>query len=359
MVYKKSETAGGGATPLGSQYKGSGGIGCVKLLRYYDTKAVRSNRKVGGHSRTDNKIDKGANTNYNSNMMNYNSENKNVSEAHSKPLVPYCLSNLVSSKKIAFTLAEVLITLGIIGIVAALTIPALVSAYRKKMVETRLRKTVSVITEVIKRVEADEGNIDYLFNGVTSADQLTLQREFAQNYILKYLNNAKLCNTQKTEKGRDCLYKTIINGQERTKFNEFVDGQHINKIVLSDGTGFWIQYPLANSTYDYTVTIDLNVSKDKMYNGIDYFQFRLIKNKSKNTYYISSINGSQSESYWEPYLPHCTSDTLSYPDGSKLNWAQLCENPYLDNYYGFGTSFCSSMIECNDWKIPDDYPIKF
>ena len=55
-----------------------------------------------------------------------------VSEAHSKFLVPYCLSNLVSSKKPAFTLAEVLITLAIIGIVAAMTIPTLIANYQER-----------------------------------------------------------------------------------------------------------------------------------------------------------------------------------------------------------------------------------
>ncbi len=38
----------------------------------------------------------------------------------------------------AFTLAEVLITLGIIGIVAAMTIPNIINGYNKKVVETRL-----------------------------------------------------------------------------------------------------------------------------------------------------------------------------------------------------------------------------
>ena len=36
-------------------------------------------------------------------------------------------------KKLAFTLAEVLITLGIIGVVAALTLPALISNYKKQV----------------------------------------------------------------------------------------------------------------------------------------------------------------------------------------------------------------------------------
>ena len=52
---------------------------------------------------------------------------------YKKCLVPVCPNALLPGKKIlAFTLAEVLITLGIIGIVAAMTIPTLMSKYRKE-----------------------------------------------------------------------------------------------------------------------------------------------------------------------------------------------------------------------------------
>ena len=43
----------------------------------------------------------------------------------------------------AFTLAEVLITIGIIGIVAALTLPTLIGNYRKSVVENKLKSTYS------------------------------------------------------------------------------------------------------------------------------------------------------------------------------------------------------------------------
>ena len=42
--------------------------------------------------------------------------------------------------KKAFTLAEVLITLGIIGIVAAMTLPTLIGKYQKKQTVTQLKK---------------------------------------------------------------------------------------------------------------------------------------------------------------------------------------------------------------------------
>lgn len=50
-------------------------------------------------------------------------------------------------KKIAFTLAEVLITLGIIGVVAAMTMPVLIQNQREKVVVTQLKKSsVSVFS---------------------------------------------------------------------------------------------------------------------------------------------------------------------------------------------------------------------
>ena len=52
--------------------------------------------------------------------------------ALSNSLVPQCLSPLVPLRKSAFTLAEVLITLAIIGVVAAITIPSLVKNYNEK-----------------------------------------------------------------------------------------------------------------------------------------------------------------------------------------------------------------------------------
>jgi prepilin-type N-terminal cleavage/methylation domain-containing protein len=60
-------------------------------------------------------------------------------------------------RQAGFTLAEVLITLGIIGVVAALTIPGLIASYQKKVVETRIKKFYSVIQQAVKMKEANDG----------------------------------------------------------------------------------------------------------------------------------------------------------------------------------------------------------
>src|SRR5574344_429982 len=76
-------------------------------------------------------------------------------------------------KKSAFTLAEVLITLGIIGVVAALTLPSLIENHNKKVWVTSLQKNYSVLEQGFQKMKADDG-VDNLedtevFQGVKRA----------------------------------------------------------------------------------------------------------------------------------------------------------------------------------------------
>ncbi len=100
-------------------------------------------------------------------------------------------------KKYAFTLAEVLITLGIIGIVAAMTIPTLFQSYKKKMVETKLVKVSSLINQAIKFSTIENGDTTTwkFFGGSTSS---TATYEDALEWYNTYL--ADYLKTQKVEK---------------------------------------------------------------------------------------------------------------------------------------------------------------
>ena len=64
----------------------------------------------------------------------------------------------------AFTLAEVLITIGIIGVVAAMTIPTLLANYKAKKMRTQLLRANSIIQQAAMHAKADEIDLDEVIN---------------------------------------------------------------------------------------------------------------------------------------------------------------------------------------------------
>ena len=88
----------------------------------------------------------------------------------------------------AFTTAEVLITLGILGVVIAMTLPALIGHYQKKVTVEKLKTIYSKLSEVIKISETD--------NGVVNSWDYTLSSdEFVKIYLAPYIKNFKINNS--------------------------------------------------------------------------------------------------------------------------------------------------------------------
>ena len=89
-----------------------------------------------------------------------------------------CVGNLKSA---AFTLAEVLITLGIIGVVAALTLSMIIPNLEAKKTEAKLKKFYTVIAQATRQSEADNGDWSNWGNPKTPKD-------FYDLYYKNYLN---------------------------------------------------------------------------------------------------------------------------------------------------------------------------
>lgn len=83
--------------------------------------------------------------------------------------------------KKAFTMAEVLITLGIIGIVAAMTLPALIGNYQKKVTATRLKRSYTVIAQTIERSKVDYGDVSGW-----RLDEIAGSAQANRDYITEY-----------------------------------------------------------------------------------------------------------------------------------------------------------------------------
>ena len=116
-----------------------------------------------------------------------------------------------NSRKKAFTLAEVLITLGIIGVVAALTLPSLVANYRKQQYVNSLKAGYSILNNGFRTMMADE-NIDdiedsELFSVIKSvgSDTDTVASEQAAAKVLsKYFQKARLISRADLITKSDC-----------------------------------------------------------------------------------------------------------------------------------------------------------
>ena len=177
--------------------------------------------------------------------------------------------------KKAFTLAEVLITLGIIGVVASLTIPTLVNNYRKKQFETGLKKEYSVLLQALDMYKQDNET------PLKREDTDQLHAEF-KNKIKPYLkilvdcgdsqaggSEAKCVQNGNFTQDKKYTYKTYSGNIANV--NLFDDGQ----IILNDGSHMLFENP--GGGIPVYVSIDVNGYK-KLPNkwGEDVFTFQLM-----------------------------------------------------------------------------------
>ncbi len=226
------------------------------------------------------------------------------------------------SLKRAFTLAEVLITLGIIGVVAAMTIPTLISNYKKSVVESQLKKVNSTLAQVFVRSEFENGQMGNMVASPENAEK------FFVNYWKPYLKISKMCETYsdcgydsnfafvKPDGTRDDL--VVIHGSRRAFIG--MDGfiYIVCLYTVSDATGL----PKSDTSI---IIVDLNASAPPNKFGQDVFVFEYVSGKS--------VFPRRSGYTDEEIKADCSAT-------------------------GRGLA-CAELIRRNGWKIPDDYPIKF
>lgn len=217
--------------------------------------------------------------------------------------------------KIAFTLAEVLITLGIIGIVAAMTLPALLAKYQKIETVARLKKFNSTMQQAILFAEKDYGEVktwDIAFPwSYNPSTWNNLTKTFLGKYILPYIKYASL------ETVSDC-----DDPDAHLRLN-FYDGSNA---CVKNGV-----------CMDFTFDVNGNKKPNKL--GVDRFVYLLCP-KNTNWYWVDGHR---------VFGPNSSASTYN-------NRARLLENC---NSTFNGSGICARLIELDGWEIKDDYPIKF
>ena len=94
--------------------------------------------------------------------------------------------------KKAFTLAEVLITLGIIGVVVAMTLPTLIQKQQDVATVSRLEKTYSILSQAVMSAQQEYGEID--FWTIVDNNQESTRENFAR--VEPYLKKVRKCDNE-------------------------------------------------------------------------------------------------------------------------------------------------------------------
>ena len=120
-------------------------------------------------------------------------------------------------KKCAFTLAEVLITLGIIGIVAAMTLPALINKSQQMILKNQFKKTYSTLTQALLKAQADYGSVPLCHYGLNRSVSppatggtymsSSVECEAFKPFLFKNLNIVQTCEDNAYPKGCIPKYK--------------------------------------------------------------------------------------------------------------------------------------------------------
>ena len=234
----------------------------------------------------------------------------------------------------AFTMAEVLITLGIIGIVAAMTLPSLIQNHQKKVLTTQLKRTYSVLAQAIERSKADYGDssgwgMEQYYNSESStANAKEIVKIFASKYLVPYLSKVEVHEWVTLE---DIGYKSITD-------NGTTDGESSKTqglvLVLNDGSVLRISMA-----------------------GYNYGTEDAPDNKLTNVYILADVNGKRG--------PNQTGkDIFAFyfqTQNGNFRFYSWSRTPVLDRnknleYCQKVPKTCGQLIMQDGWEIKDDYP---
>lgn len=212
----------------------------------------------------------------------------------------------------AFTLAEVLITLGIIGVVAAITIPSVINDAQDKQYKAMFKKQYSVIAQAIQLVYAKENT--YITPQTDGWEKMpyyvcAIGKELksigsgikcevisnSQDYTINSIPKNKNVHWHKNEEWFDKTGKPLaMNGGG-------ADGYGLLTFLLPDGA-------LINFNCGYEVFIDVNGYKKPNTVGRDIFYFFIKDNQFTPVFWTSergnNVNGCSGAANWTTLTPY-------------------------------------------------------
>lgn len=248
------------------------------------------------------------------------------------------IKNKMSALKkiVAFTLAEILIVLGIIGIVAEMTIPSLVVNTQKQIYLTQLKKAYSSFNQALTAITVANG----CPNDFKCVSSLSSSTDFG-NELANYFKITKNCGEVDNTKCFPTKTLKSFNPAFAFSSDPMLD-QVLYRFITADGIAyayFWYNCP--NNTFNYSanatgdlkqvcgiVHIDINNTKPPNRFGRDTFSFYVSSGKGLKLYPFGGMDDNQN-GYWNGTTKYCTGTDYN----GQYCAARIIEEGWQINYY--------------------------
>ena len=223
-----------------------------------------------------------------------------------------------------FTLAEVLITLGIIGVIAAMTLPNVKLTYTRKVTLAQLEKTYSTLVNTIRMAEYNNGKMkrwDFTLSG--------------EEFFNKYLRNSV-----KYAMGQNNYDDTVkmLNNEKLVTPAIYTSNEAYHVTMMDASIISFLPEKDEDSVKGIWVGIDANGDAKPNTLGKDIYLYFLSKKEG-----LQPLGGPGSPA---EYIP--ASGTLT-----RNNMVSAGNNACSKNRKGY---WCAALVMHDGWKYSKDYP---
>ena len=191
---------------------------------------------------------------------------------------------LNSQRRFGFTLAEVLVTLGIIGVVSAMTVPSLMQNYQRQSYVTQLHKVYNELSQALVQYQTDKNAVNLREAGLGSQDA-------AVDFVKKYFKTVQDCGHNPSPCFADS-YKKMNGSSLNVKLYEG------NTFIIASGQAIGIYFNAeGEGAYKYLlcILIDINGIKGPNIQGRDLFELFVYNTENGMLIDDLSLSGNVSE----------------------------------------------------------------
>lgn len=262
---------------------------------------------------------------------------------------PLKFLNYQTINKFGFTLAEVLITLGLIGIIAAIIIPSIITFQEKQATVNGFKKAYSTLTQVIDISIIDNGPIEG-WDFPSTVNDTSQSLIFFNTYLSPYFSISKRCGTSSgCWNASNTPYGITFShsGLNAADCIKYILNDGMNLSIVNNGLSSVNTKSGWNRTDGGSVSIfvDINGFKKPNILGKDVFVFTLLQ-KASDVY--NQGNGNFATN---------VKDSGIYPDGFGDTASHYeYRGCGKDVTFNWGGSYCGIKIIQDGYQIKDDYP---